>query len=86
MSFLFVLQFSGNILNQTQNMFKKLVSGIVSLSFVASLIPVMPAVAAPHKDEHVKVGAVLSGDLMIVFIDGESKTVLRIKKLKSPQK
>jgi len=56
-------------------MFKRLVAGVVSLSFVASLIPVMPAVAAPHKDEHVKVGAVLSGDKMIVFLNGESKTV-----------
>ena len=56
-------------------MFKKLVTGVVSLSFVASLIPVMPVVAAPHKDEGVKVLSVLSGDWLQVSIDGDSKFV-----------
>lgn len=56
-------------------MFKKLVTGVVSLSFVVGLFPVMPAVAAPHKDEHVKVLSVMSGDWMQVSIDGESEFV-----------
>jgi endonuclease YncB( thermonuclease family) len=56
-------------------MFKKLVTGVVSLSFMASLIPVMPAVAAPHKDEGVKVLSVMSGEWIQVSIDGDSKFV-----------
>ena len=35
----------------------------------------MPVVAAPHKDENVKVLSVLSGDLMQVSINGDSKIV-----------
>ncbi|MDO8511905.1 MAG: thermonuclease family protein [bacterium] len=56
-------------------MFKKLAASVVSLSFVASLFPIMPVVAAPHKDEHVKVLSVLSGDWLQVSINGDSKFV-----------
>lgn len=48
---------------------------VASLSLLASMLPVFPISAAPHKDYSVKVGEVLSGDKMSVIIDGESKIV-----------
>jgi len=56
-------------------MYKKLVTGAVSLAFVVGLFPVTPAFASPHEDKHVKVLSVLSGDWLQVSINGDSKFV-----------